>query len=285
MCASTDPHNRLKTNILIDGANIRGKREACGPPISDASRCSSTPLLRSQESRNDWKHALQETLFFANRRFTPCPSMETLGKSCDQWAHDARQIVQPRIQTTTGVVPPGTTGSAVKARRFGLSAVVLVLLTLSVIIVVFVPWLPVTANHKIVTVRQEVVLRIENVTLMPWISWEQETHYWLSGDFHLSEGEKARVTLRTDSKMVSIYVIDGVGWTGTSYYIAANEEGWFIAPKSGNFHIIIDNTDVWYEHSVSADLTVERTEVKCEQHVTRVSIMDLLAHRIEFCEC
>jgi hypothetical protein len=197
----------------------------------------------------------------------------------------AVQSVQPRIQTTAGAVPPQMAGSTLKARRLNLSAVVLVLVALSVIVVVSVPWLPVTTNHRTVTVRQEAILRTGNVSLMPWVSWEQETHYWLSGDFHLDEGEKVRVALRTDSKTVSIYVIDGVGWLGTRYYNAVNEEGWFIAPKSGDFHIIIDNTDVWYEHSASADLTVERTAVKCEQYVIRVSIMDLLAHRIQFCEC
>jgi hypothetical protein len=142
-----------------------------------------------------------------------------------------------------------------------------------------------TTGHRSVIVHQETILRAESISLMPWISREQETHYWLSKDFHLDEGWKVRVTLKTDSKTLSVYVMDGIGWSGTCYYNAATEDGWFTAPKSGNFHVIIDNTDLRYPHNASADLTAEWTEVNCEQRIIRVSILDLLMHRIQSCEC
>lgn len=146
----------------------------------------------------------------------------------------------------------------------------------------------VTENREIP--HEEAVLTTGSITLMAFAGFTYpSSSYWVSKDFHLGEGWKVMVTFQADSDVplsVALYVMDGFGWGGTCYYYnsISNGKGSFIAPRAGQFHVIISNLDS-QKHVASAELTAEWIEVQSEQrveNVTKTTTFDVTMYNVTY---
>lgn len=133
----------------------------------------------------------------------------------------------------------------------------------------------VTENRE--TPHRESVFSSESVKL----NLTQTDYYWISKDFHLEKGWYIEVWLNwtfsptTDYRDIVVYVTDGstMDYWGNHYYYASSETGSFMAPHSGNFHVIIADFGLHSVqlHSAFVTLTAEWTEVQSEQRVENVT--------------
>jgi hypothetical protein len=154
----------------------------------------------------------------------------------------------------------------------------------------------VTEKHEVP--HQESIFSSGSQQLAAFVSLSQASYYWTSEDFHLDEGWKVELTLDTDSpQTVVLDVSDGSGWVGNYYFTLklGESSGFFIAPRSGSFHLILANYDTVSAHTASVQVSAEWTETQYEPltqivtktvtfdvtryNVTYVSPIDLLLHR------
>lgn len=212
-------------------------------------------------------------------------------------------ITQPTNEPTAVAAPPQTSASAPKPRRIPTKLLIaVVILVCLVTLALVVPCIPIVRSQvvkeeftyaytypvteKLEMPHRESVFSSGSVKLEALKSFYQTDYYWTSRSFRLESGWKVEVTFETDSyAMVEIYVVDRADTQGNTYYSGQGRDGWFIAPKSGDFFVTFLSIDLNKPHTASAWLSAEWTEVRYEQReetMTKTTTFDVTRYNVTY---
>jgi len=201
--------------------------------------------------------------------------------------------VTPTAETRVAVEKPKA-GRQMRPLRIALIAVILAVILGGSFVILTTRWIPVvkhyqhseefpysysyTVTENRTVPHQEVILSSETVKLKAFKSYRQTDHYWISKGFRLEQGWRVHVVFTTDSTaeynwvdvMVTDYRSQSMVQGNYMYYDSATRDGYFIAPRSGEFYVTLRNYD-YYEHTASVEITAEWIEVQSEQRVENVT--------------
>lgn len=218
------------------------------------------------------------------------PSTATVGVS-----GGPQKVIKPGAATIYAKPDAGAhEPRAVQIMR--VSAVVFILCAL--VAILFVPWVPVVKSEGVeekftysytypVTERreirhQEVVFASGVVNLRALKSSILNGRLALSS-FHLEKGWEVQVTLETDSSEIVICVKDEVD--GETYFCSEGRGGRFIAPRSGDYRIVLGNVDMAKDETASVQLTADWTEIQYvqkEASATKTVTLSVTRHNVTY---